>query len=206
MFSEITEFRDGIHLLATRCIDENTKNRLKEEADWYDTYLSKGEVDRDANPTPGNKAGGLSNIVEKAMGSIAKSGISPIVEVIGTAEVPTKKGLICACTPASDIVCGPSQLASGIGLQVFMTGRGTPYGLEIAPVIKVCSRNEMKNHWFDLIDISAGDVATGEKTIAEVGTEIFHMILDVASGLKKPYSDIYGFHNDMCIFNPAPIT
>mgnify|MGYP003030344594 FL=1 len=107
---------------------------------------------------------------------------------------------------SSDIVCGPSQVASGIGLQVFMTGRGTPYGLDVAPVIKVCSRNEMKEQWFDLIDISAGHVATGEATIADVGTEIFNLILDVASGTKEPYSDQYGFHNDMCIFNPAPIT
>ncbi len=159
-----------------------------------------------ANPTPGNKKGGLANIVEKAMGSIAKSGTSPIVEVLSPAQKPTKKGLIYAATPASDIVCGPSQVASGIGLQVFMTGRGTPYGLDIAPVIKVCSRNEMKAHWFDMIDISAGNVATGEATIAEVGAEIFNMILDVASGIREPYSDQYCFHNDMSFFNPAPIT
>lgn len=206
MFSEVTEFRDGIHILAARCVDQAGRDKLVKEVGWYDHYLEIGKVDRDANPSPGNKAGGLSNIVEKAMGSIAKSGTASISEVIGPGEKPAKHGLICACTPASDIVCGPSQVASGIGLQVFMTGRGTPYGLEIAPVIKVCSRNEMKNHWFDMIDISAGDVATGKKSIAEVGEEIFNFILDVASGLKQPYSDQYGFHNDMCIFNPAPIT
>ena len=206
MFSEVTEVRDGVHMLAARCPDAHTRDRLAEEMKWYDDYLEQGGVDRDANPTPGNKKGGLANIVEKAMGSIAKSGTSQIVEVLSPAEKPTKHGLIYAATPASDIVCGPSQVASGIGLQVFMTGRGTPYGLDICPVIKVCSRNEMKNHWFDLIDISAGEVATGEKTIADVGQEIFDMILDVASGVKEPYSDQYGFHNDMCIFNPAPIT
>jgi len=206
MFSEVTEVRDGVQLLAARCPDEETRDRLAEEMKWYDDYLDAGGVDRDANPTPGNKKGGLANIVEKAMGSIAKSGTSPIMEVLSPAQKPTKHGLIFAATPASDIVCGPSQVASGIGLQVFMTGRGTPYGLDIAPVIKVCSRNEMKEHWFDMIDVSAGAVATGEATIAEVGTEIFNMILDVASGLKQPYSDQYGFHNDMCIFNPAPIT
>lgn len=206
MFSEVTEFRDGIHILAARCVDQAGRDKLVKEVGWYDHYLEIGKVDRDANPSPGNKAGGLSNIVEKAMGSIAKSGTASISEVIGPGEKPAKQGLICACTPASDIVCGPSQVASGIGLQVFMTGRGTPYGLEIAPVIKVCSRNEMKNRWFDMIDISAGDVATGKKSIAEVGEEIFNFILDVASGLKQPYSDQYGFHNDMCIFNPAPIT
>ena len=206
MFSEVTEVRDGVHMLAARCPDPHTRDRLAEEMKWYDKYLAEGGVGRDANPTPGNKAGGLANIVEKAMGSIAKSGTSQIVEVLSPAQKPTKHGLIYAATPASDIVCGPSQVASGIGLQVFMTGRGTPYGLDISPVIKVCSRNELKNHWFDMIDISAGDVATGEKTIADVGQQIFDMILDVASGTKQPYSDQYGFHNDMCIFNPAPIT
>ena len=206
MFSEVTEVRDGVHMLAARCPDAHTRDRLAEEMKWYDKYLAEGGVGRDANPTPGNKAGGLANIVEKAMGSIAKSGTSQIVEVLSPAQKPTKHGLIYAATPASDIVCGPSQVASGIGLQVFMTGRGTPYGLDISPVIKVCSRNELKNHWFDMIDISAGDVATGEKTIADVGQQIFDMILDVASGTKQPYSDQHGFHNDMCIFNPAPIT
>lgn len=206
LFSEVTEVRDGVEMLAARCVSAEVRDRLACEMKWYDDYLEAGGVDRDANPTPGNKKGGLANIVEKAMGSIAKSGTSPIVEVLSPAQKPTRHGLIYAATPASDIVCGPCQVASGIGLQVFMTGRGTPYGLEISPVIKVCSRNEMKEHWFDMIDISAGDVATGEATIADVGTEIFQMILDVASGTKQPYSDQYGFHNDMCIFNPAPIT
>ena len=206
MFSEVTEVRDGVPLLAARCVDRETRDRLAEEMRWYDDYLAEGGVDRDANPTPGNKKGGLANIVEKAMGSIAKSGTSPIVQVLSPAEKPTRHGLIYAATPASDFVCGPSQVASGIGLQVFMTGRGTPYGLEICPVIKVCSRKEMKEHWFDLIDISAGEAATGEKTIAQVGTEIFEWILAVASGEKQTYSDQYGFHNDLCFFNPAPIT
>ena len=206
LFSEVTEVRDGVPMLAARCVSAEVRDKLAAEMKWYDDYLAEGGVDRDANPTPGNKKGGLANIVEKAMGSIAKSGTSPIVEVLSPAEKPTKHGLIFAATPASDIVCGPSQVASGIGLQVFMTGRGTPYGLDVAPVIKVCSRNEMKDHWFDLIDISAGHIATGEATIADVGTEIFNLILDVASGTKQPYSDQYGFHNDMCIFNPAPIT
>ena len=206
MFSEVTEVRDGVQMLAARCTSSEVRDRLAAEMEWYDSYLEKAGVDRDANPTPGNKKGGLANIVEKAMGSIAKSGTAPIAEVIGAGERPTRHGLIYDATPASDIVCGPSQIAAGIGLQVFMTGRGTPYGLEIAPVIKVCSRKEMKENWFDMIDISAGEIATGEKTIEEVGTDIFRFIIEVASGKKKPYSDQYGFHNDMCIFNPAPIT
>ena len=198
--------RDGVQLLAARCRDEETCRKLAREMAWYDRYLAEGGVDRDANPTPGNKKGGLANIVEKAMGSIAKSGSSPIEEVLSPAEQPHRHGLIFAATPGSDIVCGPSQAASGIGLQVFMTGRGTPYGLEICPVIKVCSRNELKAQWPDMIDLSAGDILTGERTIAQVGEELFRWILDAASGRRIPYSDQYGYHNDMCFFNPAPIT
>ena len=206
LFSEVTEVRDGVQFIAERCIDDTVGKRLAEEMRWYDNYLRAGGVDRGANTTPGNKAGGLSNIIEKSMGSIAKSGTSPIVEVLSPGEKPTKHGEIFAATPASDLVCGPSQLASGIGLQVFMTGRGTPYGLAAAPVIKVCSRNEMKENWPDIIDYNAGPAVLGEKTIAEQGGELFRMILDVASGRKKPYSEQYGWVNDLCIFNPAPIT
>lgn len=206
LFSEVTEVRDGVHFIAERCVSEAVRDKLAAEMRWYDNYLLEGQVDRSANPTPGNKKGGLSNIVEKAMGSIAKSGSSPIVEVLSPAERPTKHGEIFAATPASDIVCGPCQLASGIGLQVFMTGRGTPYGLAAAPVIKVCSRNEMKAQWPDLIDVCAGPIATGEKTIEDVGTELFNLIIDVASGRRQPWAEKYKLHNFLCIFNPAPIT
>jgi len=205
MFSEVTEVRDGVHLLAKRCTSKKAVDKLVAEIGWYDQYLAKGSVDRSANPTPGNKKGGLSNIVEKAMGSIVKSGKAPIVEVIGPGELPTKRGLLFAATPASDIVCGPSQLASGITLQVFMTGRGTPYGLAEAPVIKVCSRNVMKQMWQDLIDLDAGGIATGEETVQEVGERLFNLILDVASG-QKPYAEQFGLNNFLCYFNPAPIT
>jgi len=206
LFSEVTEVRDGVHLIAERCVSEEVRDKLAAEMRWYDNYLLEGKVDRSANPTPGNKKGGLSNIVEKAMGSIAKSGTSPIVDVLSPAERPVKPGMIFAATPASDIVCGPCQLASGIGLQVFMTGRGTPYGLAAAPVIKVCSRNEAKEMWPDLIDVCAGPIATGEKEISDVGTELFNLIIDVASGKAKPWAEKYRLHNYLCIFNPAPIT
>lgn len=206
LFSEVTEVRDGVHLLAERCMNEQVGKRLAEEMRWYDNYLNRGEVDRSANPSPGNKKGGLANIVEKAMGSIAKSGSSPIVEVLSPAERPTKHGLIYAATPASDIVCGPCQLASGIGVQVFMTGRGTPYGLAAAPVIKVCSRNEMKQKWPDLIDVNAGPAATGEASIEEIGMELFQEIIDIAGGKKQSFAEKYRLYNDFCVFNPAPIT
>lgn len=206
LFSEVTEVRDGVQFLAARCKEKQTRDRLVEELQWYDDYLALSGVDRAANPTPGNKKGGLSNIVEKAMGSIAKSGTAPIEEVLSPGQCPSKHGLIFAATPASDMVCGPCQLASGIGLQVFTTGRGTPYGLAAAPVIKVSSQDALKAHWNDLIDLSAGSILSGKSSIAEVGEELFQLILDVASGSKRPFAEQYGLYNDLCIFNPAPIT
>jgi len=205
MFSEVTEVRDGVHLLAERCQDEESVKKLIKEIGWYDEYLAKGGADRSANPTPGNHKGGLSNIIEKAMGSIAKSGHAPINEVCGPGEIPAKSGLVFGATPASDIVCGPTQLASGITLQVFSTGRGTPYSLREAPVLKVCTRHELKEQWPDLFDVDAGYVLTGEKTIEEVGIELYNSILDIISG-KKSEAEKLGIYNDLIIDNPAPIT
>lgn len=206
LFSEVSEVRDGVHLLTPRTINEEVGQKLKDEMAWYDNYLDMGQVDRDANPAPGNKKGGLANIVEKSLGSIAKSGTSPIVDVLSPGEKAVKKGLIYAATPASDFVCGTLQLASGITVQVFTTGRGTPYGLKMAPVIKVSSRSVLKNKWQDLIDINAGVIATGEATIEEVGKQIFELILEVASGSKKTWADHWGIENALCLFNPAPVT
>lgn len=206
MFSEVTEVRDAIHLLTPRAVNEEVGKRLLEEMAWYDNYLDMGKTDRSANPSPGNKKGGLANVVEKALGSIAKSGQSAIVEVLSPGQRPTKRGLIYAATPASDFVCGTQQVASGITVQVFTTGRGTPYGLMAVPVIKMATRTELANRWYDLMDINAGTIATGEESIEEVGWKLFHFILDVASGRKKTFSDQWGLHNSLAVFNPAPVT
>lgn len=206
MFSEVTEVRDAIHLLTPRAADETVGRRLLEEMKWYDDYLDAGKTDRSANPSPGNKKGGLANVVEKALGSIAKSGTSAIVEVLSPGQRPTKKGLIFAATPASDFVCGTQQLASGITVQVFTTGRGTPYGLAALPVIKVATHTDLAQRWFDLMDIDAGKIATGDATIEDVGWEIFRYILDVAGGRKETWSDQWGLHNALSVFNPAPVT
>ncbi|WP_374703456.1 galactarate dehydratase [Bacillus sp. Marseille-P3661] len=206
MFSEVTEVRDAVHLLTPRVINKEVGEALKREMAWYDNYLEKGSADRSANPSPGNKKGGLSNVIEKSLGSIVKSGTSPISGVLAPGEKVNEKGLIFAATPASDFVCGTLQFASGMHMQVFTTGRGTPYGLAMAPVIKVSTRNSLKEQWNDLIDVNAGTIATGEATIEDVGWEIFHFILEVASGTKKTCADQWEIHNDLSLFNPAPIT
>ncbi|MBR1227667.1 galactarate dehydratase [Bradyrhizobium sp. AUGA SZCCT0176] len=206
MFSEVTEVRDAIHLLTRRAANEDVGRALIREMDWYDGYLAKGDADRSANTTPGNKKGGLANIVEKSLGSIVKSGTSAIVDVLAPGERVRTKGMIFAATPASDFICGTLQLASGMTLQVFTTGRGTPYGLAAAPVIKVSTRTELARRWKDLIDFDAGRIATGEATIEETGWDLFRLILDVASGRTKVWSDRWGIHNDLTLFTPGPVT
>ncbi|OKO74222.1 galactarate dehydratase [Bradyrhizobium sp. AS23.2] len=206
MFSEVTEVRDAIQLLTRRAINEDVGRALVREMAWYDSYLARGGADRSANTTPGNKKGGLANIVEKSLGSIVKSGSSAITGVLSPGEKATQKGMLFAATPASDFICGTLQLASGMTLQVFTTGRGTPYGLAAAPVIKVATRSELARRWKDLIDFDAGSIATGEKTIEETGWDLFRLILEVASGRTKPWSDRWGIHNDLTLFNPAPVT
>src|SRR5580693_640074 len=192
MFSEVTEVRDGIDQLTSRASSPEVAEAMIREMAWYDSYLDKGRVDRSANTTPGNKKGGLSNIVEKAMGSIVKSGSAPIAGVVRPGERAKTKGLLYAATPASDFVCGTLQLAAGMTLHVFSTGRGTPYGLAAVPVIKMSTRDDLRDRWPDLIDISAGRIATGEASIEDIGWELFRLILDVASGRKQTWSEHWG--------------
>ncbi len=206
MFSEVTEVRDAAHLITARAATPDVARAFIREMAWYDEYLRAGGADRAANPTPGNKRGGLANVVEKAMGSVAKAGSTALMGVAGPGERVTQKGLIFAATPASDFICGTLQLAASMNMHVFTTGRGTPYGLAMAPVIKVASNSGLAQRWPDLIDIDAGRIATGGATVEDVGWEIFRMILEVAGGRKQTWADYWGLHNDLVLFNPGPVT
>jgi galactarate dehydratase len=205
MFSEVTEVRDAIHLLTPRAATEDVARDLIREMRWYDEYLARGGADRSANTTPGNKRGGLANIVEKALGSVAKAGSTAIRAVATHGEKVTAKGLVFAATPASDFICGTQQLAS-MNLHVFTTGEGSPYGLALVPVIKVSSRTALAEKWADLIDLDAGRIATGHATMEEVGWELFRLILDVASGRRKTWAEHWGLANALAPFNPGPVT
>jgi galactarate dehydratase len=205
MFSEVTEVRDAIHLLTPRAINPEVARSLVREMRWYDDYLARGSADRSANPTPGNKHGGLANVVEKALGSIAKAGTSAISAVASHGDKVTAKGLVFAATPASDFICGTQQLAS-MNLHIFTTGEGSPYGLALAPVVKVSSRTALAERWPDLIDIDAGAIATGKQSTEEVGWEIFRFVLDVASGRQETWAEHWGLRNALTLFNPGPVT
>ena len=206
MFSEVTEVRDGIDQLTSRASTPEVAQAMIDQMAWYDAYLARGRADRSANTTPGNKKGGLSNIVEKAMGSIVKSGSGAITGVLAPGEKLQQKGLIYAATPASDFICGTLQLAAGMNLHIFTTGRGTPYGLAACPVIKVATRSDLARRWHDLMDVNAGRIADGEATIEETGWEMFHLMIEIASGRKKTWAEHWKLHNALVLFNPAPVT
>jgi len=205
LFSEVTEVRDAVHLLTPRAATREVALALIREMRWYDDYLAVGHADRSANTTPGNKRGGLVNIVEKALGSVAKAGSTALQAVASHGEKVAAKGLVFAATPASDFICGTQQLAS-MNLHVFTTGEGSPYGLSLVPVVKVSSRTALAEKWSDLIDIDAGRIATGHATIEDVGWELFQFILDVASGRKKTWAEHWGLGNALAPFNPGPVT
>ncbi|MEM8813166.1 MAG: galactarate dehydratase [Pseudomonadota bacterium] len=205
MFSEVTEVRDGIDQLVTRAGTPDVARDLVREMAWYDGYLAAGQSDRSANTTPGNKKGGLSNIVEKAMGSISKSGSMPISGVVSAGERASQKGLLFAATPASDFICGTLQLAAGMNVHIFTTGRGTPYGLAEVPVVKVVTRTDLARRWYDLVDVDAGRMISADLTLEAMGREIFETIIDVAGG-KKTSAERLGLRNQLALFNPGPVT
>jgi galactarate dehydratase len=207
MFSENTEVRDAVDQLTRRAATPAVADAIVRELGWYDRYLDRGRVDRAANTTPGNKAGGLSNIAEKAMGSIVKSGSSAISHVLAPGDKlrPDQRGLVYAATPASDFICGTLQLAAGMNVHVFTTGRGTPYGLAEAPVVKVATTSGLARRWHDLMDLNAGAIADGAATIEETGWALFRLLLEVASG-QRTCAERLGVRNALVLFNPAPVT
>ncbi len=205
LFSENTEVRDGVAQLTARAATPEVAEELVREMSWYDRYLERGGADRSANTTPGNKKGGLANIVEKAMGSIVKSGNGAIHGVLAPGERARQKGLLFASSPASDFICGTLQVAAGMNLHVFTTGRGTPYGLASVPVVKVATRTELAERWHDLMDLDAGRIATGRATIETVGTELFELLLAVAGG-RRTWAEHWGLGNALALFNPGPVT
>jgi galactarate dehydratase len=186
MFSENTEVRDAVEQLTSRAATPEVADAIIRELGWYDRYLDRGRVDRAAN----------------------KSGSAAISHVLAPGDKlrHDQRGLVYAATPASDFICGTLQLAAGMNLHIFTTGRGTPYGLAECPVVKVATRTDLARRWHDLMDVNAGRIADGEASIEETGWEMFRLLLDVASGRKKTWAEHWKLHNSLVLFNPAPVT
>ncbi|MEH7387515.1 UxaA family hydrolase [Bacillus sp. JJ1521] len=203
ILAETTELIGAEHLLANRAVDDRTVERVYEKIKQAEGRALMMGIDiRTGNPTPGNIAGGLSSLEEKSLGAATKSGTSPLQELIDYADIPTKKGLVWMDTPGQDIEQLTGMVAGGAQVVLFTTGRGTPTGSPIAPVIKISTNTPMFNSMGDNMDLNAGTIIEGKETVQSVGESIFEEIKSVSSG-KLTKSEILK-QNDFGIWRIGP--
>ncbi|HYC98702.1 altronate dehydratase family protein [Brevundimonas sp.] len=181
MLSETPEIWGAEHLLLRRAASQAVADRLNARLDWWRDYAERHQMELNNNPSPGNLKGGLTTILEKSLGAVAKSGSTPLNDVIGYAEPLRASGLSFMDSPGYDPCSATGQIASGANLIVFTTGRGSVFGAKPAPSIKVASNARLASWMDEDMDIDASPVLTGA-TVAEVGEEIFRKMLAVASG------------------------
>ncbi|ALC83371.1 MULTISPECIES: UxaA family hydrolase [Bacillus] len=183
ILAETTELIGAEHLLAQRAADDRTAKRVYEVIGAMENRAIKMGVDiRTGNPSPGNIKGGLSSLEEKSLGASNKSGSRPLQEVIDYAQAPSKKGLVWMDTPGHDIEQLTGMVAGGAQIVLFTTGRGTPTGSPIAPVIKIATNTRMFEEMGDNMDLNAGTIIEGKESIESVGRHILDEIELVASG------------------------
>lgn len=193
MMSETIEFIGGEHILARRGATDEIHNEIISICKAYEEHLKlAGQNCREGQPTPGNKAGGLSTLEEKSLGCIRKGGTKPVVEVLQEGMRPTQKGAIIMDTPGYDIASVTSMVAGGCQVIVFTTGRGTPTGNALVPVIKVCGNPQTCEKMKDNIDEDLSTVVTKGKTIEQAADQLFEGLMDVCNG-KMTKAEIFGF-------------
>ena len=193
ILSETQELIGAEHLLAERAVSQEVAKRVIEIVKRAEeSAFRMGEDIRLANPSPGNKKGGLSTLEEKSLGCVHKAGLAPVQEVIEYAYKPTKKGLVIMDTPGNDIESITGMAAGGAQIIVFTTGRGTPTACPIAPTIKVCGNGNTCRTMEDNIDISAAGIIEGTSTVREVGERIFAELVEVCRG-KLTKAEQLGF-------------
>ena len=203
ILSETTELIGAEHLLAERGCNPAARQQILDlVAEREQMALDLGIDIGAANPSPGNIAGGITTIEEKSLGCIHKAGTTQVREVLRFAEEPTQKGLVIMDTPGNDIESVSGEAAGGAQLIIFTTGRGNPVGCVVAPVIKISTNTQTYENMKENIDINAGSVVDGERTIQELGEEIFQQILDVATG-QETSAERLG-HREFAINRLAP--
>jgi len=182
VLAETPEIYGAEHLLTARAIEKQVGERLLGLIRWWEDYTDRNGGSMDNNPSPGNKKGGLTTILEKSLGAAAKGGTTPLTGVFKYAEPVTAKGFTFMDSPGYDPASVTGQIASGCNIVVFTTGRGSAFGSKPSPSIKVATNTTMYERQTEDMDINAGRILTGDASVAELGEEIFQMILDVASG------------------------
>jgi altronate hydrolase len=192
ILSETPETYGAEHLLTRRAVSREVGEKLIERIQWWENYAKREGVSLDANPSPGNKAGGLTTILEKSLGAMAKAGTTSLQEVVEYAQPITKKGFVFMDAPGFDPVQVTGQIASGATIVAFTTGRGSVFGSKPSPCIKLATNTNMYERMIDDMDVNCGTIVEGTESVAQVGERIFSMLLDVASG-KPSKSETMNF-------------
>ncbi|MEX0344816.1 MAG: UxaA family hydrolase [Rhizobiaceae bacterium] len=182
VLAETPEIYGAEHLLTRRAINRQVGDKLVRLIGWWEDYTQRNKGSMDNNPSPGNKKGGLTTILEKSLGAAAKGGTTPLTGVYKYAEPVTSKGFAFMDSPGYDPASVTGQIASGCNLVAFTTGRGSAFGSKPAPCMKIATNSEMYRRMTDDMDINAGEILTDGKTVEEVGRDIYEFWLRMASG------------------------
>ena len=182
ILAETTESYGAEHLFTRRAEHRETGEKLVELMRWWEDYTHKHGFEINANPSPGNKAGRLTTIIEKSLGAMAKAGSTKLVDVVKYAEAVTKSGFVLMDTPGFDPVAATGQAAGGANLVCFTTGRGSVFGCKPAPSIKIATNTPLFRRMTEDMDINCSTTIDGEETVQEAGQRVFEYILRVASG------------------------
>ena len=184
ILSETPEIYGAEHLLTRRAINRTVGEKLIGRIKWWEDYTARSGGSMDNNPSPGNRAGGLTTILEKSLGAAAKSGLAPLAGVYRYAEKIGTRGFVFMDSPGYDPVSITGQVAAGANLVCFTTGRGSAYGCKPSPCLKLATNTQLYQSMREDMDINCGDILDGQVSIAQKGQEIFETILRVASGEK----------------------
>ncbi|MEM0907007.1 MAG: altronate dehydratase family protein [Pseudomonadota bacterium] len=185
LLAETPEIYGAEHLLAERAATPKIGEKLIARIKWWEDYVARNQGSMDNNPSPGNKRGGLSTILEKSLGAAAKGGTTPLTGVYAYAEEATEPGFGFMDSPGYDPASVTGQIASGSNVVVFTTGRGSAFGSKPAPTIKIATNSELYTKMNEDMDVDAGPILTGEETVESVGRAIYERIIKVASGEKS---------------------
>ncbi len=195
ILSETPEIYGAEHLLTRRSVSKEVGEKLLARIRWWEDYTARNRMEMNNNPSPGNKAGGLTTILEKSLGAAAKGGTTNLVEVYEFAEKVVAKGLVFMDTPGYDPVSVTGHVAGGANVICFTTGRGSVYGCKPAPSLKLATNSRLYAHMEEDMDVNCGTIVDGTESVAEAGERIFRLILETASG-RRSKSEILGFGED----------
>jgi altronate hydrolase len=185
ILSETPEIYGAEHLLTRRAVSRAIGEKLVARIRWWEDYTARERGEMNNNPSPGNKAGGLTTILEKSLGAVAKGGTTNLVEVYEYAEPVTARGFVYMDTPGYDPVSATGQVAGGANMIVFTTGRGSAYGCAPAPSLKLATNTALWQRQEEDIDLNCGEIVDGGATVPQIGERLFQLMLDTASGTRS---------------------